>query len=617
MGKPMSMRSIAGLGLCALLEVPAVQAQPPDPWRILVLNDGAHSVPGAAVQEEALRTSLAAGSPRPVEFHVEFLDRVSFDLARYESELVALLRKKHEGVRMDLVVAIGPVGLDFADRHRDEMWPQASIVFFSVSGDTLHARGTAPRTTGVMIDFDVPGTLALARRLQPSARRLVLVSGGSDYDRGWEPYLHEAVRREGEGLEATFLLGEPLPDVLRTVSQLPPDAIVLYTTIGRDGRGQPYVPRNVAEELARVSSAPVYAIAETQMGTGVVGGSVSSLAAGGRAAAALALRVLAGEPADAIAVQPAPPPGPMVDWRQVRRWGLDERALPPGSRVLWRTPSSWEEYRGLIAAIAFVLMVQTALIVALLVQSRRRRRAELDAHRQRAELAHASRLTAVGQLTASIAHEINQPLGAILSNAEAAEMFLDADPPRLDRVRQILADIGHENRRASEVIHHVRSLLRKAPPEMQTLALNDVARDVLDLVAGDASRRGVTLEAALDTALPSIRGDRVQLQQALLNLVLNGMEAMESGSNGDRRIVVRTRRGEGASVELAVADTGPGIPEQQITQLFQSFFTTKKDGMGLGLSIVRSIAEAHGGRVEAGNDGGAVFRLRLPAGGAR
>jgi two-component system sensor kinase FixL len=148
---------------------------------------------------------------------------------------------------------------------------------------------------------------------------------------------------------------------------------------------------------------------------------------------------------------------------------------------------------------------------------------------------------------------------------------------------------------------------------MRTLALNDVARDVLDLVAGDASRRGVALEAVLDTALPPIHGDRVQLQQALLNLVLNGMEAMEHASNGDRRISVRTRRADDASVELAVADTGPGIPEQQIPHLFESFFTTKKDGMGLGLSIVRSIAEAHGGRIEVGNDRGAVFRLRIPA----
>jgi C4-dicarboxylate-specific signal transduction histidine kinase len=340
-----------------------------------------------------------------------------------------------------------------------------------------------------------------------------------------------------------------------------------------------------------------------------------SLASVGRRAAALALRVLGGEKADAIPVEPAPPAVPMVDWRQLRRWGLPEKALPPDAVVLSRSPSLWEEYGPYIAAVLLVLVVQAGLIVALLVQSRRRRRAELEAQRQRTELAHASRLSAVGQLTASIAHEINQPLGAILSNAEAAQMFLGADPPGLDRVRQILADIADEDRRASEVIRHVRSLLRKAPPEMQTLGLNDVARDVLALVGGDARRRGVALESELHPTLPPIRGDRVQLQQALLNLILNGLEALDRGASAERRITVRTQPAEESSVELVVADTGPGIPEPLIPRLFESFFTTKRDGMGLGLSIVRSIAEAHGGRIDVtSNHGrGAAFRLRLPA----
>jgi signal transduction histidine kinase len=149
---------------------------------------------------------------------------------------------------------------------------------------------------------------------------------------------------------------------------------------------------------------------------------------------------------------------------------------------------------------------------------------------------------------------------------------------------------------------------------MHTLALNDLVRDVLHLVGSDASRRGIALQTELHEALPLVRGDRVQLQQALLNLILNGMEAVEQATDGDRRIVVRTARADGTSVDLVVADTGPGIPAQQIPQVFESFFTTKKDGMGLGLSIVRSIAEAHGGSVEAGSNGGrgAVFRLRLP-----
>jgi len=507
------------------------------------------------------------------------------------------------------------VALRFAERHREEAWPGVPIVFFSVGEATLRESPPGPGVTGVMIGFDEAGTIDLARRLQPDARRIVIVSGASGYDRGWEPRLREAARQKAEGLEVFFSFGEPLPDVLRRVAELPRDSIVLYTTIGRDGRGVPYVPRNVATELGRASAAPVYAVAESQLGYGVVGGSMQSMAATGESAAALALRVLAGEKPEAIPVEPAPRAAPMVDWRQLQRWGLPEKALPPGAIVLFKTPSVWDQYGAYIGAAVLVLLVQSSLIVALLVQSRRRRRAEVEAERQRAELAHASRLSAVGQLTASIAHEINQPLGAILSNAEAAELFLSADPPRIDRVRQILADIGDEDRRASAVIRHVRSLLGKAPTEMQPLVLNDVARDVLDLVGGDAARRGITLDSDLHVSLLRIRGDRVQIQQALLNLLLNAMEALEQAANGDRRIVVRTMPAPESAVDLVVADNGPGIPETARPQLFDSFYTTKPAGMGLGLSIVRSVAEAHGGRVEAGvnEGGGALFRLRIPA----
>ncbi len=610
----MRIGRVARLGLVALLAGASAPAQPKDAWRVLVLNDGDPYLPGATVQELAMRTALLEGAKRPVEFRVEFLDSVSFDVRRYEHELLALVQRKHGGIEVDLVAAIGPTALGFAERHRSELWPGAPIVFCSVMSGDPATKTPGADTTGVAIDFDEAGTLALARHLQPGARRLVVVSGASDYDRGWEPRLRDAVRRTGDGLEVTYLFGEPLPDVLRTVASLPRDAIVLYTTIARDGRGLPYVPRNVAEQLSQASTAPVYGVAETQVGHGVVGGSFVSMRRVGERAGALALRVLGGERAGSIPAEPPPPVAPLVDWRQLRRFGMTEEALPPGAVVLNRSPSLWQEYRHYIAAAALTLLVQAGLIVALLVQSRRRKQAELETLHQRGELAHAARLSAVGQLTASIAHEINQPLGAILSNAEAAELFLSGDPPQLERVRQILADIGDEDRRASEVIRRVRSLLRKTPPELQPLSLNDVVREVLGLVGGDALRRGIALEPDL-SPLPQVRGDRVQLQQALLNLVLNAMEALEQAKPGERRIVVHTALADDGSVELVVSDTGPGIPEERLPQVFESFYTTKKDGMGLGLSIVRSIVEAHDGRIEAGRNGsrGAFFRLRLPA----
>jgi PAS domain S-box-containing protein len=236
-----------------------------------------------------------------------------------------------------------------------------------------------------------------------------------------------------------------------------------------------------------------------------------------------------------------------------------------------------------------------------------------QAEEARRELAHASRLTLVGELTASIAHEINQPLGAILSNADAAEMLLESSSPDLEQVRDILGDIRKDNLRASEVIRRLRALLRNREMEIRTVDLNDVTSEAVQLMRAESRRRRVTVVSEPADDLPLVRGDRVHLQQVLLNLVVNGMEAM-AGLPGERRLTVRTGVNEHGSAEVAVSDTGPGIRPDLLPRLFDPFFSTKKEGMGLGLSIVRSLVQAHGGRIWAENNtgGGATFRFTLP-----
>jgi PAS domain S-box-containing protein len=224
-----------------------------------------------------------------------------------------------------------------------------------------------------------------------------------------------------------------------------------------------------------------------------------------------------------------------------------------------------------------------------------RRQAELEAARQRMDLAHAARLTIVGELIASIAHEINQPLGAILSNAETAMILLESKHPHLAEVQQILADIRQDDLRASEVIRRMRDLLLKRELELKLIDLNALTLNVLRLVAAETRRRGVRIEEQFADTLPVVRGDVVHLQQVLLNLVLNGMEAMSESSESNRRLTIRTVYDGNGNVEVAVEDSGPGISADLLPRLFDSFFTTKTHGMGLGLSIVRSIVEAHGG----------------------
>jgi two-component system, LuxR family, sensor kinase FixL len=243
----------------------------------------------------------------------------------------------------------------------------------------------------------------------------------------------------------------------------------------------------------------------------------------------------------------------------------------------------------------------------------RRRAQEADQ-----KLAHASRLAVVGELTASIAHEINQPLGAILSNADAAEMLLESGTARLAEVRHILEDIRKDDVRASEVVRRIRRLLQKHEFEIQPYDLNEVVADVVRLVSADATRRSVAIATNI-AQLPILHGDRVQMLQVLLNVILNGLDAMAATPDGRRQITIRTARGAEGGMEVSITDAGHGIPPDRLPRIFESFYTTKKDGMGLGLSIARSIVEAHGGRIQAENNGGggATFRITLPVDAAR
>ena len=264
--------------------------------------------------------------------------------------------------------------------------------------------------------------------------------------------------------------------------------------------------------------------------------------------------------------------------------------------------------------IAAVIFLQTALITGLVFERRRRRYAEVEARQHMAELAHMNRHATAGELSSSIAHELNQPLGAILSNAEAAELVLKSPSPDLENLKEIVADIRRDDQRASEVILRLRRLLKKAAPDFRRIDLNDAVGEVLMFLAAHASERNITLIRHLDPQGPRVKGDRIQLQQVIVNLVVNGMEAI-GDSRQEREITSRTHLVNGAWVELSIADSGPGIPVDKIGRVSDPFFTTKEHGMGMGLSIARTIIEAHGGRIRVENHpgGGAIFRVTLPS----
>ena len=244
-----------------------------------------------------------------------------------------------------------------------------------------------------------------------------------------------------------------------------------------------------------------------------------------------------------------------------------------------------------------------------------RKQVELESQRLRQEMAHIGRVSAMGELTASLAHELNQPLTAILNNAHVAQHLLAADVVNVAELRDILDDVVADDNRAADVIRRLRQLLRKGDLEYTSLDLNEVVADVARLVMSDAAIRNMSIRVDAATGLPRVRGDRVQLQQVVLNLVLNGLDAMRESRGKDRTLVIRTFTdiGDGV-VGVAVRDAGPGIAAKDAEHIFDPLYTTKTEGIGMGLAIARTIVDAHGGRLTAANnaEGGATFRFTLP-----
>jgi PAS domain S-box-containing protein len=230
------------------------------------------------------------------------------------------------------------------------------------------------------------------------------------------------------------------------------------------------------------------------------------------------------------------------------------------------------------------------------------------------ELAHANRLATMGQLTASIAHEVNQPIAATVTNAQAALRWLDARPPNLDETRQAVARVVNDGIRAGEVVGRIRALIEKVPARTDRFDIKDAITDVVALTRSELSSNGVSLQTRFAQGLPPIQGDRVQLQQVILNLIVNAIEAMSGVSKGARELSISTEMDALNGALVAVRDSGPGLDPASLEHLFDAFYTTKSNGMGMGLSICHSIIEAHGGRIwaEANVPQGATFQFTLP-----
>ena len=605
------MLTLSGWICCADIQAADVE----EPFRVMMLRNTSQYIPANILQDRGMRETFTAAGTRTVEFFVETMDTMWFDRSEIEPEFLSLFRKKYGTRKIDLLMAAGADALDITQRVREVLLPGVPIVFYNVAEDALRERPLQPGITGVVLQFNLSGTLDLAVRLQPDARRIVVVSGISPYDRNWLRRAREALRAYEGKLEVSYWTGQPLQQLLENLRKLPTDTIVLYLAFSADGAGHTYAPADIARLIAAASAAPVYGGLETYLGQGIVGGAFPSFESHGKLAGEVALRVLAGEKPENIGVQPSALPVANVDWRELRRRGIDANRLPPGSIVQFRQLTFWEQYRWYIIAALAIMALEAVLITDLLLERARRRRGETDLQRNREQLAHVTRISTMGELAASLAHELNQPLTAILSNAQAAQRFLNAKPAELKEVDEILEDIVMDNNRAGEVIRRMRALVKKEELDFAPINIVSVINDVVQLVHSDGILRNIRVQIECQDGLPRVRGDRVQLQQVVLNLLINAFDAMKEAIATERNVKVQAKTNGADTVEVSVRDHGTGLTSDELARIFQPFYTTKREGLGMGLPISRSIIEAHGGRLWAENnaDRGATFHFTVLA----
>jgi signal transduction histidine kinase/ABC-type uncharacterized transport system substrate-binding protein len=769
---------------------------------VLLVFDEDKDFPGLAMINRSLRETFRSELKGDVEFYSESLSLSQFTDPGYDTLLRDSFLRKYAGTRLDLIVAVMGPSLDFLARHGPALFPGVPIVFCGVDPSDLDQRRLGKNVTGVLLKRTFGPTLDIALRLQPDTRSVYVVGGTSNFDRHLQDIARRDLARFEPRVAITYLTTQPMGDLLKTLSTLPPDSVILYVTIFADGLGRAFIPHVALSAISGAANAPVYVAVDQYVEFGAVGGHVYSIDAHGQHAARIGLQILRGEPPARIPVVESGGYQDLFDWRQLQRWGLGEARLPASSLIRFRPPSLWDRYKWHIAVGAGLLVLQSALIVGLLVtraqrqhaqrvlaerlrfetlmsevsaefltvpsgavderiermlervvealdldraslaeanrgtgtlgvthawtragvmplatpvatqdwpwmQARmsqgeavrissldalppeaardrqslaergvrslaavplvvngavvgalafsrlrgerawpdelmtrlrlladvfanvlarrradeavreseeRRKQAEEDAKRQRDELAHALRVATLGELTVSIAHEINQPLAGIVANADAARRLLAADDAKPRELDDALVDIADDAKRASQTIHRLRVLFRKEHAERAVVDIGALIDDVLALMRGDLQAKDIAVHVTHGGALPPVPGDPVQLRQVVLNLVVNAVEAISLTTDGLREIRIDARQPIPERIVLAIRDSGVGVDRSELEKLFEHFYSTKPQGLGMGLAISHSILEAHGGRIwaTANDTRGLTLHVELP-----
>jgi len=604
-------RLIPGLALTIVITVAAAA----EPKRVLLLHSFGRDFSPFSDVAENFHKELVKHSLESIDFYEASIYTPRLKNPKDDEEaLHEYLRRSYSSRRPDLVVTIGPPAMDFAQRHRQQLFPGAPLLITGISQRLVPNRALTKNDVFVALQIDLPSFINNILRLRPNTKQIAVVIGNSTLERFWIDEMRQQFRPFEPRVKISYLNELSLSEMAQRVADLPPQSAVFYFFVAIDGAGVPQPLDRAFAPIRDAAKVPVFGQNDYLLGRGIVGGPLLPLQTLAEKAASMALRALNGESPGDIKTPPLEFRA-IYDWRELQKWNISESLLPPGSVVRFREPTIWDRYRLQILLISAFLAIQFLLIIALLHERRRRAVAEVGVRQRMVELAIMNRRAVAGQLSASIAHEIKQPLAAIALSGGAALRWLTRKTPDLDEVTSSLQSIVADSHRAAKIVDTIRAMYKKDAQSKAMVDIKELVDEVLDLLRTELVKHNVTVRKVETPKLPRVCVERVQLQQVIFNLIRNAIDAMSTVKDRRRILRVRTEHDEAGEVIISIEDSGVGLDPEDVEKIFAPFFTTKPDGMGMGLSICRSIVEAHGGRLTAGPamPHGARFQIALPS----
>ena len=585
-----------------------------EPKQVMLLYSFGKDFKPWSAYATSIRAELNRQSPWPLDITEYSLVSARSGDEDPETPFVEYLRATFAKRPLDLIVSVGAPAARFVQRHRQKLFATTPMVLMAVDERRVQYSSLTSNDTVVAVRINYLAAVENILKVLPDTKDVTVVVGTSPVEKFWK----EAIGKELEPLANRIRLSWTdhlsFEEFLKQARTLPPNSAIFWELMIVDAAGVVHEGGTALSRLHAVANAPIFSYDESFFGREIVGGPLLLVVDSSRQTAAVAARILNGEKAGEIRVPPVQFASPMFDWREMQRWGIGENRLPPGSQIYFRDPTLWSQYRWLLILIASVILTEAALIIGLLYEHRRRRVAEVQSFQRMSELAHLNRLATAGELSASIAHEVKQPLAAMVAQSGAAMRWLGQKTPNLTEARAALGKIQVAGDRASQVVENLRSMFRKESSERRPLDVNSLIENVLGLTRREAQKHGVEVQVSLfEGPMPEISGDQAQLEQVFLNLIMNAIEAMGSSTSGVRTLEIKSAASDTGDVLVTVADSGPGVPVEKFDKIFDAFFTTKPEGMGMGLSICRSIVDAHGGRLWASRgEPGLTFYVWLP-----